>query len=182
MISFSFLSAEVVRASPYILHPADESVFWAHIGQNMTIECAAFVVGNIHFQLLKMNENRSKDRLEVLKKPTTFISEGKRRNVAQRYRAIFHFNKITKKDFDEFTCMAGNSAGFSATSFRIKEKIKSSTIDPGEYSINVCTKSHTFRANKLWTNKCFVRFLHGTLDFFTAIVDMNHCKNGPRFR
>lgn len=137
---FSFVFAEVVRASPYILQPTDNAVFWAHIGQNMTIECVAFAAGNIHFQLLKVKENRSANGsnspLEVLKKPTEFISEGKSTHTAQTYRAIFHFINITKKDFFIYTCMAGNSVGFSATSFRIKEKRRSSTKAPGDYSIN----------------------------------------------
>ena len=135
-----------------MLQPADKAVFWAEIGQNLTVECVAFGAGNIHFQLLKVKGNRtskgSDSPLEVVKKHTEFFSEEKSRSAAQRYRAIFHFSNITKKDFDMYTCMAGNSVGFSATSFRIKEKRRSSTSAPGEYSINAYTKSHEFRTNK----------------------------------
>ena len=118
----------------------------------MTVECVAFAAGNIHFQLLKVKENRtskgSDSSLEVVKKHTEFFSEEKSKITAQRFRAIFHFNDITKKDFDIYTCMAGNSVGFSATSFRIKEKRSRA---PREYSINAYTKSHKFRTNNWWT-------------------------------
>ena len=106
----------------------------------MTVECDAFAAGNIHFQLLEVKDNRtlngSTNPLEVLKKPTEFISNVKDQGSAKTYRAIFHFINITKKDFVTYTCMAGNSVGFSATSFKIKEKIRSSTSAPGESSSN----------------------------------------------
>ena len=108
----------------------------------MTVECVAYADGNMHFQLLKVKKNRNADGstspLEVVKKHTEFIFEEKSASTGKWYRAIFHFSNITKKDFDVYTCMAGNSVGFSATSFRIKEKI------PGEYSTHVHTKATNF--------------------------------------
>ena len=124
----------------------------------MTVECVAFAAGNIHFQLLKVKPNRTSNGsnsndfnspLEVLKKPTEFSSEGKSKATAQTYRAIFYFNNITKKDFFTYTCMAGNSVGFSATSFTIKEKITSSTSVPGEsaslYTGQINFGGHSFQ-------------------------------------
>ena len=111
----------------------------------MTVECAAFASGNIHFQLLKVKENRtsngSDSPLEIVKKHVEFTSEKKSPGTGKRLGAIFHFSRITNKDFNMYTCMAGNAVGFSATSFRIKEKRRSSASAPGEYSLHAYTKS-----------------------------------------
>ena len=86
-----------------MLQPADKAVFWAEIGQNMTVECVAFAAGNIHFQLLKVKENRtskgSDSSLEVVKKHTEFFSEEKSKNHCTEVSCNFSLQLHHEKGF-----------------------------------------------------------------------------------
>ena len=114
-----------MRASPFLDSPKDNSTFYVKLGQNKTVECLAYAQGNIHFQLLRIIKNNSAngtDRLEVLQKPTDFFTDFTHdADVVRRNRAVFHFNNITKKDIGLYTCMAGNSVGFAAVSFNLRQ-------------------------------------------------------------
>ena len=108
--------------------PKDNTTIFVKLGQNKTIKCVAYAQGNIHFQLLRVTTNHSANGtkiLQVVKKPTDFLLtfEGHEEFVG-RNTAIFHFENITKKDLGYYTCMAGNSVGYSTASFTLTEDKK----------------------------------------------------------
>ena len=125
--------------------PKDNTTIFVRLGENRTVECWAISQGNIHFQLLRIVQNRSangSDEIEVLKKPTKFVTDSaEHSNVVNRNKALFHFNNITKKDLGSYTCMAGNSVGFSTVSFILREVPKPiirPTDRPGRFMLSYC--------------------------------------------
>eukprot|EP00795_Rhopilema_esculentum_P012395 gene12395-3053_t len=115
---------EVVRTSPYMLKPVDNSTIYASVGQNVTVECVAYAQGNLHFQLLRVTAKSSNGSkvIQVLKKPTEYKSDPlSDTKSVRRIEAVFHFNNISRDDFFVYTCMAGNSVGYATSSFRLAE-------------------------------------------------------------
>ena len=114
-----------MRARPFLDSPKDNSTIYVKLGQNKTVECLAYAQGNIHFQLLRITKNHSAngtDVIEVMQKPTDFSADyASDADVVRRNRVAFHFNNITKKDLGLYTCMAGNSVGFAAVSFNLRQ-------------------------------------------------------------
>ena len=117
---------EPIRRSPFFISPMDQSRFYASIGQSIKIECKAVGFGlQLNFQLLqvkKADSNNGSWSLNVVKKPTQFQITESARGSRKTHTAIIQFDDISKKDFGQYTCMVGNSIGYSTTSFIIKKK------------------------------------------------------------
>jgi len=123
--TYSVKAIQVLRASPFLVSPKGNSTIYVKLGQNKTVECVAYAQRNMHFQLLRIIKNDSAngtDRLEVFQKPTQFSADfAFHADKGRRNRAVVQFNNITKKDLGLYTCMAGNSFGFSSVSFYLRQ-------------------------------------------------------------
>ena len=118
------------------MSPKDDATFFASIGDNISVECSDLSEGSIHYQLLVVRTNGTKNgskKIHVIEKPTQFSTEGQEGTSLKKNIAIFFFNNISKADFGSYTCMAGNAVGYHTKTFTImKFVVQNSTIKPSK--------------------------------------------------
>ena len=88
------------------------------LGESKTVECSAHSQSSVHFQLLRIVKDSSEnggDAITVVEKPTEYNYDSNIR------KAIFHFNNISNDDLDVYTCIVGNSIGYSTATFILRQ-------------------------------------------------------------
>ena len=120
-------------AAPIFLNknPKEEidKVFYAQVGQNLTVKTHSLTFGNVHFQLLidveKFNNitNTTSMEIKVLNTPRHYVVV-KVVDATSEYRLDFYFTNLTKKDFLNYTIMAGNVIGYDVFKFANRESPK----------------------------------------------------------
>ncbi|XP_065071591.1 fibroblast growth factor receptor 4-like isoform X2 [Rhopilema esculentum] len=122
--TISIVPKKLVRASPFMDSPEDNSTIYASVGENISVECIAYAQGEVHFQLLRVTQgSNASDVVKVRKKPSISKNDPLSDSESlRRIRAVFSFDNLSEEDFQLYTCMAANSVGFSTTSFRLVKR------------------------------------------------------------